>query len=246
VLDYDTSFKPPAQDALYEPNQFRTSDHDPVLVGLELNAPPTFEFVAGGSCSTSASGGSLLVNVADLQTAGAALTLVRTGNSNTTLVPNANVVISGTSTRTIAITAANRKSGSATLTFQLSDGVNTVSFQVTVQVGTDADDALNGGPGNDLLIGGSGNDTLASGDGSDVLCGGNGNDTLTAGNGPDTLDADKGNDILSAGAGADVLRGGQGSDSLTGGSDADFFTGGAGTDVNTDFNAGQGDTWDGT
>ena len=49
ILDYDTSFKPPAQEALYEPNQYRTSDHDAVVVGLELNAPPTFQFVAGGS-----------------------------------------------------------------------------------------------------------------------------------------------------------------------------------------------------
>jgi len=41
VLDYDTSFKPPAQDALYEPNAYRSSDHDPVVVGLDLVA---FEF----------------------------------------------------------------------------------------------------------------------------------------------------------------------------------------------------------
>lgn len=34
VLDYDTSFKPPAQDALYEVNAYRTSDHDPVVIGL--------------------------------------------------------------------------------------------------------------------------------------------------------------------------------------------------------------------
>jgi len=40
VLDYDTSFKPPSQDALYEVNPYRTSDHDPVVVGLNLNAPP--------------------------------------------------------------------------------------------------------------------------------------------------------------------------------------------------------------
>jgi len=41
VLDYDTSFKPPAQDALYEPNAYRSSDHDPVVVGLNLvNYPP--------------------------------------------------------------------------------------------------------------------------------------------------------------------------------------------------------------
>jgi hypothetical protein len=34
LLDYDTTFKPPAQEAIYEPNAFRSSDHDPVLVGL--------------------------------------------------------------------------------------------------------------------------------------------------------------------------------------------------------------------
>jgi predicted extracellular nuclease len=36
VFDYDTSFKPASQDALYEPNAYRSSDHDPVIVGLDL------------------------------------------------------------------------------------------------------------------------------------------------------------------------------------------------------------------
>lgn len=36
ILDYDTTFKLPAQDALYEPNAYRSSDHDPVIVGLNL------------------------------------------------------------------------------------------------------------------------------------------------------------------------------------------------------------------
>jgi predicted extracellular nuclease len=36
ILDYDTTFKPPEQEAIYEANQFRTSDHDPVVVGLNL------------------------------------------------------------------------------------------------------------------------------------------------------------------------------------------------------------------
>jgi predicted extracellular nuclease len=36
VLDYDTSFKPAAIDAIYAPDRFRSSDHDPVLVGLDL------------------------------------------------------------------------------------------------------------------------------------------------------------------------------------------------------------------
>lgn len=39
IFDYDTTFKPPAQDALYEVNPYRTSDHDPVVVGL--CTPPT-------------------------------------------------------------------------------------------------------------------------------------------------------------------------------------------------------------
>ncbi len=39
ILDYDTSFKQAAQDALYEPNPFRASDHDPVVVGLSLVGP---------------------------------------------------------------------------------------------------------------------------------------------------------------------------------------------------------------
>jgi predicted extracellular nuclease len=36
LLDYDTTFKPDAQDAIYEPNAYRSSDHDPVVVGLNL------------------------------------------------------------------------------------------------------------------------------------------------------------------------------------------------------------------
>ncbi|HEY9088210.1 MAG TPA: ExeM/NucH family extracellular endonuclease [Anaerolineaceae bacterium] len=36
VLDYDTSFKPAAQEAIYAPDAYRTSDHDPVVVGLNL------------------------------------------------------------------------------------------------------------------------------------------------------------------------------------------------------------------
>jgi predicted extracellular nuclease len=35
IFDYDTTFKPPSQDALYEVNPYRTSDHDPVAVGLD-------------------------------------------------------------------------------------------------------------------------------------------------------------------------------------------------------------------
>ena len=62
ILDYDTSFKPPAQEALYEPNQYRTSDHDPVIVGLTPNARPTvdaggpYSVIEGGSVELAADG----------------------------------------------------------------------------------------------------------------------------------------------------------------------------------------------
>ncbi len=61
LIDYDTSFKPPAIDAVFEPNQFRASDHDPVLVGLSalqfafggfhklVSDAPTFNHANGGS-----------------------------------------------------------------------------------------------------------------------------------------------------------------------------------------------------
>ena len=37
LIDYDTSFKQDAQDAIYAPDAYRASDHDPVIIGLNLN-----------------------------------------------------------------------------------------------------------------------------------------------------------------------------------------------------------------
>jgi uncharacterized protein len=51
VLDYNTNFKSAGQiTSLYAPDQFRNSDHDPVIVGLDLEfAPaPIDEFLTGG------------------------------------------------------------------------------------------------------------------------------------------------------------------------------------------------------
>ena len=70
VLDYNTDFKSPGQIAsLYAPDRFRTSDHDPVLAGLELGtaatiagtppagavgAPYSYGFTLGGTLPVSA------------------------------------------------------------------------------------------------------------------------------------------------------------------------------------------------
>lgn len=40
ILDYDTSYKSPAQAALYAADAYRSSDHDPVLVGLNFYGTP--------------------------------------------------------------------------------------------------------------------------------------------------------------------------------------------------------------
>ena len=36
LIDFDTSFKGPNQDALYAPDPYRSSDHDPIIAGLDL------------------------------------------------------------------------------------------------------------------------------------------------------------------------------------------------------------------
>ena len=56
---------------LYEPNEFRTSDHDPVIVGLNLNAPPTVD--AGGPYSVN-EGSSVTVSASGSDPNGDSLT----------------------------------------------------------------------------------------------------------------------------------------------------------------------------
>jgi predicted extracellular nuclease len=45
VINYDMTFKQPAQDALYAPDAYRSSDHDPAIVGLSVcdEISPTLE-----------------------------------------------------------------------------------------------------------------------------------------------------------------------------------------------------------
>jgi hypothetical protein len=60
VLDYNVEFKSAGQVvSLFAPDQFRVSDHDPVIVGLDLNAPPVVD--AGGPYSVN-EGDSVLVS----------------------------------------------------------------------------------------------------------------------------------------------------------------------------------------
>ena len=45
LIDYDTSFKKDAQDAIYAPDAYRSSDHDPVIVGLMTTEAQIYELL---------------------------------------------------------------------------------------------------------------------------------------------------------------------------------------------------------
>src|SRR6185503_8968664 len=83
----------------------------------------------------------LSVTVGDIETAAASLTLTGT-SSNTTLVPNANIVFGGSGTsRTVTLTPALNQSGTATITLTVADGSGgtaTDTFVLTVTAVNDA------------------------------------------------------------------------------------------------------------
>jgi Ca2+-binding RTX toxin-like protein len=212
-------------------------------VTFDANAPPSAT-VVGGQCSpTNMASGT--INLALTDPDGDPLTLSLASNNNPTLVPT--VVIGGSgSSRTLTVTAAARRSGSASLTLSLSDGTVTTTIVITVIVGSDRNETLNGTGGTDMIFGRSGKNTINGNTGNDLLCGGNSNDTLRGGDGDDILDGERGDDTLDGGDGDDILRGNTGNDTITGGAGADAFSGGSGTDTASDFTPAQGDTQDGT
>ena len=211
----------------------------------DANAPPAAAITNGQCSSTNMASGTLNLTLADPD--GDTLALALLSNSNPTLVPNSGIALGGSgNNRTLTVTAAAKRSGSTTITLNVSDGTVSVPLIVTVMVGSSADETLNGTTGADMMFGLAGRNTLNGNAGNDLLCGGNSNDTLNGGAGNDILDGGKGDDALDGGADSDILRGGTGNDTLTGRAGADAFSGGAGGDVATDYTPGQGDTRDAT
>jgi Ca2+-binding RTX toxin-like protein len=220
----------------------------------DSNAAPTAT-VAGGRCSAGTRARGTL-NLKLLDTDGDTLGLTLASTSNAKLLPNRNVALGGSgSDRTLRVTGAAKRKGTAILTLDLSDGSVTVPVTVTVKSGSGKADVLNGTAGTDMIFGLGGGDALRGLGGTDLLCGGkkgdklnggDGNDVLRGSSGNDSLNGGGGNDSLNGGKGKDILRGASGNDSLTGGAGADRFSGGSGTDVATDFKAAKGDTRDRT
>ena len=104
-------------------------------------------------------------------------------------------------------------SGTASFEYTVSDGTDTDTGLVTVEVGI----VDNGTNKKDTLTGSAGDDVLSSGNGGDELYGLAGDDSLGGDNGPDLLNGGPGNDVLTGGNGPDifVLAEGEGTDTIT-------------------------------
>ena len=105
-----------------------------VLTVNAVNDPPTIGAIANQTIAANSSTGAIAFTVDDLETATSGLT-VSAISSNTTLVPNANIVIGGSgASRTITITPAPNQLGATIITVTVSDGALTgvSAFTVTV------------------------------------------------------------------------------------------------------------------
>ncbi len=99
------------------------------------NATPTISDVSNQTINEGGATSALAVTIGDTETAASALTLTGS-SSNTTLIPNGNIVISGSgANRTVTITPATNQTGTATITLTVDDGnggTATDTFTVTV------------------------------------------------------------------------------------------------------------------
>jgi Big-like domain-containing protein len=104
------------------------------------NTAPTISDIVDQTINEDASTGALAFTVGDAQTPPGSLT-VSGSSSNTTLIPNASIVFGGSGgNRTITLTPAGNRSGSATITVTVSDGSLSSSdtFVLTVRSVNDA------------------------------------------------------------------------------------------------------------
>lgn len=169
VLDYDTSFKPDAVDAIYAPDPYRSSDHDAVLVGLDLTAPPAPVLTCFGFPVT-----------------------IRGTSGDDTLngTPGRDVIWGGGGNDTI-----NGRAGDDVVCAGGGDDVVIGGPGNDLVTGNGGDDEIDGGLGQDELYGGAGADVLRGGADADRLYGEAGPDRLEGGAGVDVLDGGEGRDV---------------------------------------------------
>jgi hypothetical protein len=130
VLDYNTDFKTPnLQATLYAPDQYRVSDHDPVIVGLSPNSPATVTAAFDDTSVTCGTGNaSLTVGITDRDSEDTHTATIAWGDGTSETVDPA----SASFTRTHTYAAAGRYT--ATVTVTDSHGhVTTATAQVVLE-----------------------------------------------------------------------------------------------------------------
>jgi predicted extracellular nuclease len=225
---------------LYAPNPYRSSDHDPLVLGIDLQAPvvavhPAINTnvkaqVVNGQVSLAEfaeNTGDVPLTVKFNATAdfpaGQPVTLAP-GERSYVLIPSGktsvaaskvyvNVVYTDATGTRRSLNQVEEYAATAVPAPVLCQGL------VPTIVGTEGDDVLRGTNGRDVVLGLGGNDTITGGNGDDVVCGGAGNDVLSGENG---------DDVLLGGAGDDVLHGDNGSNTLIGGAGTDVLDQGRG------------------
>jgi endonuclease/exonuclease/phosphatase family metal-dependent hydrolase len=105
------------------------------VIVTPVNDPPVMSAVANQTIDQSASTVALVFMVEDVETAADGLT-VSGASSNTTLMPNANIVLGGAgANRTVTASPVFMQSGQATITLTVNDGTNSVSSSFLLTVG---------------------------------------------------------------------------------------------------------------
>jgi Ca2+-binding RTX toxin-like protein len=175
------------------------ADSNIATVTLQVNPAPIYLptiVSAGGAClSNTQAQGVVNLLLADPAVPAAQLTLTAQ-SSNQRLLPNSALVLGGSGAqRTLTLSAAGNRSGSATVTLTVGDGHASATLALQIQIGTAGSNLLNGSDGADLLFGLGGTDVLRGKGGNDVLCGGAGNDILIGGKGADVFSGGTGTDL---------------------------------------------------
>ncbi len=216
----------PTGNSLYEANPFRSSDHDPVIVGLNLTVPvPTCNGLEATIVGTDA--GEVIVG-----TNGDDVIVGLGGNDVIKGLKGNDTICGGEGDDWL-------RGGRGEDTLFGESGDDTI-------LGGRGADTIDGGDGDDKIFGNSGADVIDGGDGDDVIRGNRGADEINGGDGDDYIAGNRGKDILNGGAGDDTIKGGAGADQIDGGSDTDSGNGGPGgdTEVNCEKSTDASDWYD--
>ena len=209
LIDYNLEFKPNNPD-LYDPGPFRSSDHDPVLVGLDLGGA----LVAADDAFDVDEDAVLTASVAD-NDSGALSYALLDGPQYGELVFNPDGTFTYSADADTFDLAMPGTTIEQSFTYLASDGTGTAQATATIDVHI-LDDGI-------TVAGGNGKSTIYGTDG--------GEDILDGGNGRDVIYGLDGADFISGGRGADILFGGEGPDQF-------YFALGSGRDEIRDFAIG--------